>query len=190
MLELGEHAEHLQHHPARRGACVEWLGRRAQHDPELVELLSDPRQLANLAAETVDAVDEELIDAALACEVERGLQAGPVELCAGRAVFAVGDDPPVLLHLAERLQTFMLGSQGGRLVLLVSGDTGVQACARHCIGSCWSGTWSEHPRRADPATDRNPQARLQAQLFIASRRLEKTISLSNLSGWLIFVGFW
>ncbi|HEV3072416.1 MAG TPA: hypothetical protein VGY76_13440 [Solirubrobacteraceae bacterium] len=26
-LELGEHAEHLHHHPARWGAGVEWLGR-------------------------------------------------------------------------------------------------------------------------------------------------------------------
>jgi hypothetical protein len=44
--------------------------------------------------------------------VERGLQAWPaVELRAGGAVFVVGDDPPVLLHLAERLQTFVLGSE-------------------------------------------------------------------------------
>jgi hypothetical protein len=34
VLELGEHAEHLQHHPSCRRAGVEWLGRRAQHNVE------------------------------------------------------------------------------------------------------------------------------------------------------------
>jgi hypothetical protein len=36
VFELGEHAEHLQHHPSRRGAGVERLGRRLQDDVELI----------------------------------------------------------------------------------------------------------------------------------------------------------
>jgi hypothetical protein len=103
VLELGEHPEHLQHHPTGGGAGVEWLRRRAEDHAELVQLVRDHGELTNLARETVDAVDEQLVDTALAGEIECGLQAGPVELGAGRAVFVVGDDVPVLLHLAERL---------------------------------------------------------------------------------------
>jgi hypothetical protein len=58
VLELGEHAEHLKHHPARGRPCVERLCRRAQNDIELVEFLGDPGELANLPAEPVDPVDE------------------------------------------------------------------------------------------------------------------------------------
>jgi hypothetical protein len=49
VFELGEHGEHLQHHPAGRRAGVEGLGRRAQHDLVGVELFGQLRQLAHLA---------------------------------------------------------------------------------------------------------------------------------------------
>ncbi|HTZ65518.1 MAG TPA: hypothetical protein VMB51_15545 [Solirubrobacteraceae bacterium] len=58
MLKLGEHSEHLQHHPSRRRAGVEWLGGGAQDHAEVVEFLGDPGELAHLAREAVDAVDE------------------------------------------------------------------------------------------------------------------------------------
>jgi hypothetical protein len=45
---------------------------------------------ANLVAEAVDAVDEELVDPALTGEVECGLRSWSVELYAG--CFVVGDD--------------------------------------------------------------------------------------------------
>jgi len=46
VLELGEHAKHLQHHPPRGGAGVERLGRGAQDHAELVQLLGDLAHLA------------------------------------------------------------------------------------------------------------------------------------------------
>ena len=49
VLELGEHAEHLQHHAPGWRACVERLGRRAQDHAEPVKLLGDPGELAHLA---------------------------------------------------------------------------------------------------------------------------------------------
>jgi len=58
VLKLGEHSEHLQHHPSRRRAGVEWLGGGAQDHAEVVEFLGDPGELAHLAREAVDAVDE------------------------------------------------------------------------------------------------------------------------------------
>ncbi|HWY18605.1 MAG TPA: hypothetical protein VNY27_07835 [Solirubrobacteraceae bacterium] len=67
--------------------------------------------MADLAAESVDAVDEQLVDLSLSCEVERGLQAGALQLCAGCAVFVVRDDLPVLLDLAESLQALALGGE-------------------------------------------------------------------------------
>lgn len=81
MLELGEHR---QHHPPGRGAGVDGLGCRAQHDAELVELFGQCGELAYLAAEAIDAVDQQQLYLALAGEIESGLQAGPVELRAGR----------------------------------------------------------------------------------------------------------
>ena len=129
VLELGEHGEHLQHHPARGRAGVERLGRRAQRHPDPIQLLGELRELAHLPRQPVDAVDEQQIDRAGARELERGLQAGPLELGAGRAVLLVGDDPPALLRGTERLQPLPLRVQRGRLVLLVGRDPGVDADA-------------------------------------------------------------
>jgi hypothetical protein len=111
VLELGEHGQHLQHHPPGRRAGVERLRRRTQCDLVRVELLSQLGELTDLAGEPVDAVDEQQIDAALAGEIERRLQARPVELGAGRPVLMVGDDPPALLRRAERLQPLALRMQ-------------------------------------------------------------------------------
>jgi len=58
VFELGEHGEHLQHHPAGRGAGVERLGRRTQCDLVRVEFLRELRKLAHLAREPIDAVDK------------------------------------------------------------------------------------------------------------------------------------
>jgi len=127
VFELGEHGQHLQHHPPRRRAGVKGLGRRAQHDVERVEVLGELGELAHLPAESVDAVDEQHVDLAGAGEVEGCLQAGAVELGAGRLVLLVGDDPPALLRHAERLEPFVLRVQRGRLVLFVGGDAGVDA---------------------------------------------------------------
>ncbi|HTC60046.1 MAG TPA: hypothetical protein VK691_08005 [Solirubrobacteraceae bacterium] len=49
VLELGEHPEHLKHHPPGSGARVEWLGCGAQHDAQGVQLLGDSGELAHLA---------------------------------------------------------------------------------------------------------------------------------------------
>jgi hypothetical protein len=119
VLELGEHGQHLQHHPPGCGAGVERLGRRAQRDPVGVELLGQLRQLAHLAREPVDAVDEQQVDRFVAGEIERGMQAGAVELGAGRSVLLVSDNPPALLRLAERFEALALAVQRGGLVLLV-----------------------------------------------------------------------
>jgi hypothetical protein len=46
-LELGEDAEHLHHHPARGSGGVERLGRRAEGDARLVELLQQVREASD-----------------------------------------------------------------------------------------------------------------------------------------------
>jgi hypothetical protein len=97
-------ARHLQHHPPGCGAGVEWLRRRAQHNLVGVEFLGELGELAHLARQPVDAVDEQQVDPAVACEIECCLEAGPLELDACRTVFVVGDDPPALLRRAERLK--------------------------------------------------------------------------------------
>jgi hypothetical protein len=119
VFELGEDAEHLQHHPPRRRAGVERLSRRLQDDVELIQLFAESGELAHLAGEAVDAVDQEQVDAFLAGEVERLLQAGSVEAGAGGLVVVGGDDPPVLHRLAVALQSFTLRLQRGGLVVLI-----------------------------------------------------------------------
>jgi hypothetical protein len=119
VFELGEHAEHLQHHPPRRRAGIERLRRRLEDDVELIEFLAQPGELTHLTAQPVDAVDEQQIDPFLAGEVECLLQAGPVEAGAGGLVFVGGDDQPVLHRLAVALQPLPLRLQRGRLVVFV-----------------------------------------------------------------------
>jgi hypothetical protein len=58
VLELGEHGQHLQHHPPGRGAGVERLRGRAEHDIAGVELLGELGELAHLPAQPIDPVDE------------------------------------------------------------------------------------------------------------------------------------
>ncbi|HVN62425.1 MAG TPA: hypothetical protein VMT59_14290 [Gaiellaceae bacterium] len=130
VLELREHRQHLQHHPPRRRARVERLGRRAQRHPGPVELVGQLGKLADLSREPVDAVDQQQIDLPRPGELERRLQAGPVQLRASGAIFLVGDDPPTLLRAHERLEPLALAVQGGRLVLLVGRDPRVDANAQ------------------------------------------------------------
>ena len=61
-LELGEHAEHLHHHPARRCPGVERLGRGAEDHTGLVKLVNDLRQPADRPGEAIDAVDEQHVE--------------------------------------------------------------------------------------------------------------------------------
>jgi hypothetical protein len=96
VFELGEDAEHLQHHPPRRRVGVERLGRRLEHDVERVEFFGELSELANLAREPVDPVAEQQVDSSFARVRECALQTGPVELGSGRLVLLVGDDPPLL----------------------------------------------------------------------------------------------
>lgn len=47
-LELGEDAQHLEHHPPRRGGGIERLGQRLESDPRAFQLLDQDRQLAKV----------------------------------------------------------------------------------------------------------------------------------------------
>jgi hypothetical protein len=131
VFELGEDAEHLQHHPAGGRASVERLGRRLEHNLELVELVAEPGELAHLARESVDAVDEQQIEAALARERERLLQARPVECRRARLILDGSDHAPVLHRLAVALEPLPLCPERGRLVVLVGRDPHVQAYPLH-----------------------------------------------------------
>jgi hypothetical protein len=65
VLELGEDAEHLEHHPPSGGAGVERLGCRAQHHAVRIEFFGELRELAHLPGEPGDAVDEQEVDPSL-----------------------------------------------------------------------------------------------------------------------------
>jgi hypothetical protein len=58
-FELGEHAEHLHHHPTRSGRGVERFRRAAERHPSGVELFEQRGEAANRAGEPVDSVDQQ-----------------------------------------------------------------------------------------------------------------------------------
>ncbi|MCM4078222.1 hypothetical protein LXN57_11665 [Actinoplanes sp. TRM88002] len=61
-FELGEHAEHLDQHPADRGGGVERLGRRPEDDLGVGEFVEQAGQVAQAAGEPVDAVDQQGVE--------------------------------------------------------------------------------------------------------------------------------
>lgn len=62
-LELGEHLEHLQHHLAGGRRSVERLSRGPEPDSNVVEFFGYLRELANVSAQPIDAIEEqELVD--------------------------------------------------------------------------------------------------------------------------------
>ena len=124
-LELGEHPEHLDHHPPRRRRRVEGLGRRAEGNPGSVEIFQELGEAAHRAREPVDPVDEEEVEPA-----RPGLGQGPLQLRAlGRSprglVAEAPGELPVGLALHVRRQPLGLGLQGVGLVVLVGRDPGV-----------------------------------------------------------------
>jgi len=85
-FELGEHAEHLDQHPACGGGGVERLGGRAEDHAGVVEVVEQGDQVADAAGEPVDAVDQQDVEAAGAGGGEGILQAVAVEAAGGGVV--------------------------------------------------------------------------------------------------------
>ncbi|HET8821519.1 MAG TPA: hypothetical protein VFM57_08220 [Thermoleophilaceae bacterium] len=108
VLELGEHRQHLQHHPTCRRPRIERLSGGPKDDVERVEFFGELGELTHLPGEAVDAVDEQHVHRTRTSKVKCCLQAGSVKLGAGRLVLLVRDDSPALLRRAERLQPLAL----------------------------------------------------------------------------------
>lgn len=79
-LELGEDAEHLDHHPPGRGRGVERLGRGAEQNVGIVEPLEDLGQPSDRTRKAVDAVDEEQIELPRLGLAQRPVEAGAVSV--------------------------------------------------------------------------------------------------------------
>src|ERR1700687_4068708 len=96
-LELGENAEHLDHHPARCSASVEGFCSGAKADAGLVELLQQLRQRTDRPAQTVDSIDEEHVVALRASIGESLLQARALQSRAAHLVRVAARELPVVL---------------------------------------------------------------------------------------------
>ncbi|HSZ06867.1 MAG TPA: hypothetical protein VK778_16900 [Solirubrobacteraceae bacterium] len=107
-LELGEHAEHLHHHPAGRGAGVERLGRGAEDHTSLVKLVNDLRKPTDRPGEAIYAVDEQHIEPAELCVPEEAGECGPVDHGPGELVLIAPLDPPLRLAGHERIEPHAL----------------------------------------------------------------------------------
>ncbi|HEX5116061.1 MAG TPA: hypothetical protein VFW65_12760 [Pseudonocardiaceae bacterium] len=93
-FELGEHTQQLQQQPAHRGGGVDRLGRGAERDPGLGELVEQVNQVAQAAGEPVHPIHEQHVDQTQARGLECLLQARPVGGGAGGVVGEPLDQPP------------------------------------------------------------------------------------------------
>jgi hypothetical protein len=75
-FELGEHAEHLDHHASGGGGGVERFGGGPERDSGGVEVFGDLRQAAEGAGEPVDAVDQQQVEPPRLRLVSARLRAG------------------------------------------------------------------------------------------------------------------
>ena len=66
-LELGEDAEHLEHHAPGWGGGIERLGQRLKGDARPFELLDEYRQLTEIARQAVDPEHEQQVVGAGRC---------------------------------------------------------------------------------------------------------------------------
>lgn len=115
-LELGEDAEHLDHHPAGRATGVEGFGGGAEDDVSLIQVLEDLGQPADRAGEAVDAIDEQEVEAAQPGLGQRPLQLGPVQGAARHLVREAADHLPALLAADVRGQALGLGLQREHII--------------------------------------------------------------------------
>nr|WP_240746764.1 hypothetical protein [Cryptosporangium phraense] len=124
-FELGEDPEHLDEHSARWSGRVEGLGGRSEGDAGGGELVQEPDQVADSAAESVDAVDEQDVELAGLGVGDRALEVAAVEGSARAVVGVFGDDGPAVLRRGVGVELGVLGFDGERLVLFIGGATGV-----------------------------------------------------------------
>lgn len=136
-FELGEHAQHLDKHPAHRGGGVERLGRRPEHHPGPVEVVEQGDQVAKASGEPVDPVDQQHVDRPGPSCGQGPLQARPAGGGAGGVVSEPGGLPPAGLGADVGGQPSFLGLDGVRLVLVVGGPAHVDAHAHVVAGSDW-----------------------------------------------------
>ena len=120
-LELGEHAQELDEHPADGGGGVERLGRGSEGDAGVVEAGEQVQQVGQAAGEPVDPVDQQhVIPSGLRCP-QGPLQVRPLRGRSGRVVAVGGHQGPAGLGLDVGGQRGLLGVDGERLVLVVGG---------------------------------------------------------------------
>ncbi len=142
--------EHLDHHAARRGGRVEGLGRRAEGDPGRLQLLDEHTELAEVAAQAIDAVHEEEIEGPRRRSCASSRQPRSLQAVARGPIDVAGDDAPVGLARHVRFETVALRAQRVGLVRLVGRDAGV--ATRIGVPA-----FMPAPRQASGAARRSPQ---------------------------------
>jgi len=124
-LELGEDAEHLDHHPSRRRRGVEGLGCGAEGDSSGVEVFQELGEAAHRSGEPVDPVDEQEVEAAGPGLGQGTLQARSLGRRPRGLVSESPGELPAVLALHVGAEAFGLGFEGVGLVVLVGRDPGV-----------------------------------------------------------------
>jgi len=96
-LELGEHPEHLNHHPTRSRGGVEGLGGRPEGHPSTVQVLQQLGEAPDGASEAVHPVDEQQVEAPGSGFGQCPLESWPLGGCSrGLVGEAAGQFPAVL----------------------------------------------------------------------------------------------
>src|SRR5215472_6218877 len=124
-LELGEDAEHLDHHATGWAAGVERLGGGAEDDAGAIEVVQDLSQAPHRASQPVDAVDEEHVVTAGVCLGHSTLEGGAHQRAAAHLIGELTGQLPALLAADVGAQPFVLSLKRIGLMLLVGRDAGV-----------------------------------------------------------------
>jgi hypothetical protein len=90
-FQLGKNRSDIHHGPAHRRAGVKLLADGNKADPQLAELLNQPRKIADVAADPIQAVDHNGFEFVLSGSLHHFLEAGSVQISAGKALVLVND---------------------------------------------------------------------------------------------------
>src|SRR5699024_2809050 len=88
-FQLAEHRGNVHHGPTHGAGGVEALPDRNKVDAEAVELLDQPRKVADIAADPVQSIDHHRPELPLPGGLHHLFEAGPVEVAAREALILI-----------------------------------------------------------------------------------------------------
>ena len=83
-LQLREHGNNKHHGPTHGGACVKLLPDVDKRYIQLVQLINQPRKVTDIAADSVQTIDNNCFEFPLADTLHHALKIRPLQISAGK----------------------------------------------------------------------------------------------------------